>query len=162
MYPVHVIIFHALRSMCPESPARRKAVPPHIPHSTMERLVRQRSRAVSAPFRNTLCHNGLAKRAFRACERASLRLRKSLFRKPLWLKLLHKHVKTAVTKRPDIRRDEYLCNIRRMPSLFQKNSANERNESLLSNCRAQPVLYKNSASERNESLLSNCRAQPVL
>ena len=43
-----------------------------------------------------------------------------------------------------------------------KNSASERNESLLSNCRAQPVLFKNSASERNESLLSNCRAQPVL
>ena len=162
MYPVHFIIFHALRSMCPESPARRKAVPPHIPHSTMERLVRQRSRAVSAPFRNTLCHNGLAKRAFRACERASLRLRKRLFhdaekplsqarkasfaspkspfRKPLWLKLLHKHVKTAVTKRPDIRRDEDLYIIRRMPSLLLKNSANERNESLLSDCRAQPVL----------------------
>ena len=48
MYPVRFIIFHALRSMCPESPARRKAVPPHIPYSTMERLVRQRSRAVSA------------------------------------------------------------------------------------------------------------------
>jgi len=43
-----------------------------------------------------------------------------------------------------------------------KNSASERNESLLSNCRAQPVLFKNSASERNESLLSNCRAQPAL
>ena len=46
--------------------------------------------------------------------------------------------------------------------MFDKNSASERNESLLSNCRAQPVLFKNSASERNESLLSNCRAQPVL
>ena len=79
MYPVHFIIFHVLRSMCPESPARRKAVPQHSTHSTMERLVRQRSRAVSVPLRNTLCHNGLTKRAFRACERASLRLRKRLF-----------------------------------------------------------------------------------
>ena len=43
-----------------------------------------------------------------------------------------------------------------------KNSASERNESLLSNCRAQPVLFKNSASDRNESLLSKCRTQPVL
>jgi len=43
-----------------------------------------------------------------------------------------------------------------------KNSASERNESLLSKCRTQPVLFKNSASEGNESLLSNCRAQPVL
>ena len=73
MYPVRFIIFHALRSMCPESPARRKAVPPHIPHSTMERLVRQRSRAVSAPFRNTLCHNGLAKRGFKGWGKAKLR-----------------------------------------------------------------------------------------
>ena len=144
--------------MCPESPARRKAVPPHIPHSTIEKLVRRRSRAASVPLRNTLCHNGLAKRAFRACERASLRLRKRLFHdaekplsqarkarfaKPLWLNTLHKHVKTAVTKRPDIRRDEYLCIIRRMPSLLLKNSANERNESLLSDCRVQPVLFKN-------------------
>ena len=89
MYPVRFIIFHALRSMCPESPARRKAVPPHIPHSTMERLVRQRSRAVSAPFRNTLCHNGLrnglfglAKEAFPHHERASSAVSKRLFRKP--------------------------------------------------------------------------------
>ena len=44
----------------------------------------------------------------------------------------------------------------------KKNSASERNESLLSDCRAQPVLFKNSASEGNESLFSNCRAQPVL
>ena len=72
MYPVRFIIFHALRRMCPESPARRKAVPPHIPHSTMERLVRQRSRAVSAPFRNTLCHNRFAKTGFRAFEKAHL------------------------------------------------------------------------------------------
>ena len=79
MYPVHFIIFYALRSMCPASPSRRKPAPPHIPHSTMERLVRQRSRAGSVPLRNTLCHSGLAKRAFRACERASLRPRKSLF-----------------------------------------------------------------------------------
>lgn len=79
MYPVHFIIFHVLRSMCPESPARRKAVPQHSTHSTIERLVRQRSRAVSVSLRNTLCHNGLTKRAFRACERASLRLRKRLF-----------------------------------------------------------------------------------
>lgn len=79
MYPVHFIIFHVLRSMCPESPARRKAVPQHSTHSTIERLVRRRSRAVSVPLRNTLCHNGLAKRAFLACERASLRLRKRLF-----------------------------------------------------------------------------------
>ena len=48
-----------------------------------------------------------------------------------------------------------------MPVLC-KDSASERNESLLLNCRAQPVLCKDSASERNESLLSDCRAQPVL
>ena len=79
MYPVHFIIFHALRSMCPESPARRKAVPQHSTHSTIERLVRRRSRAVSVPLRNTLCHNGLAKRTFRACERGFSASRKSLF-----------------------------------------------------------------------------------
>ena len=59
------------------------------------------------------------------------------------------------------RNESLLSNCRAQPVLF-KNSASERNESLLSNCRAQPVLFKNSASERNESLLSNCRAQPVL
>ena len=59
------------------------------------------------------------------------------------------------------RNESLLSNCRAQPVLF-KNSASEGNESLLSNCRAQPVLFKNSASERNESLLSNCRAQPVL
>ena len=43
-----------------------------------------------------------------------------------------------------------------------KDSASERNESLLSDCRAPPILYKDSASERNESLLSDCRAPPIL
>ena len=59
------------------------------------------------------------------------------------------------------RNDSLLSNCRAQPVLW-KNSASERNDSLLSNCRAQPVLFKNSASERNESLLSDCRAQPVL
>ena len=43
-----------------------------------------------------------------------------------------------------------------------KDSASERNESLLSNCRVQPILCKDSASERNTSLLEYCRAQPIL
>ncbi|WP_443731742.1 hypothetical protein, partial [Segatella buccae] len=43
-----------------------------------------------------------------------------------------------------------------------QDSANESNESLLSNCRAQPILCKDSANESNESSLSNCRAQPIL
>ena len=43
-----------------------------------------------------------------------------------------------------------------------KDSANERNESLLSNSRVQPILFKDSANERNESLLSNIRVQPIL
>ena len=38
--------------------------------------------------------------------------------------------------------------------IFCKDSASERNESLLSNCRVQLIFYKDSASERNESLLS--------
>ena len=59
------------------------------------------------------------------------------------------------------RNESLLSNCRTQPVLF-KNSASEGNESLLSKCRAQPVLFKNSASERNESLLSNYRAQPVL
>ena len=59
------------------------------------------------------------------------------------------------------RNESLLSKCRAQPVLF-KNSASERNESLLSNCRTQPVLFKNSASERNESLLSNCRTQPVL
>ena len=59
------------------------------------------------------------------------------------------------------RNGSLLSNCRAQPVLF-KNSASEGNESLLSKCRAQPVLFKNSASEGNESLLSNCRAQPVL
>ena len=44
----------------------------------------------------------------------------------------------------------------------KKNSASERDESLLSDCRAQPVLCKNSASECDETMFSDCRAQPVL
>ena len=43
-----------------------------------------------------------------------------------------------------------------------KDNANERNESLLSNCRVQLILCKDNANERNESLLSNCRVQLIL
>ena len=59
------------------------------------------------------------------------------------------------------RNESLLSDCRAQPVLC-KNSASEGNESLFSNCRAQPVLFKNSASEGNESLFSNCRAQPVL
>ena len=43
-----------------------------------------------------------------------------------------------------------------------KYNANERNESLLSNCRVQLILCKDNANERNESLLSHCRVQLIL
>ena len=43
-----------------------------------------------------------------------------------------------------------------------KDNANERNESLLSDCRVQLILCKDNANERNESLLSNCRVQLIL
>ena len=42
-----------------------------------------------------------------------------------------------------------------------KDNANERNESLLSNCRVQLIFCKDNANERNESLLSNCRVQLI-
>ena len=45
------------------------------------------------------------------------------------------------------------------PYFFCKVNANERNESLLSNCRVQLNFCKVNANERNESLLSNCRVQ---
>ena len=59
------------------------------------------------------------------------------------------------------RNESLLSDCRAQPVLC-KNSASECNESLFSDCRVQPVLFKNSASERNESLLSDCRVQPVL
>jgi Pyruvate/2-oxoacid:ferredoxin oxidoreductase delta subunit len=43
--------------------------------------------------------------------------------------------------------------------IFCKDNANERNESLLSNCRVQLFFCKDNANERNENLLSNCRVQ---
>ncbi|MEE1359905.1 MAG: hypothetical protein U0K50_08795, partial [Segatella copri] len=46
--------------------------------------------------------------------------------------------------------------------ICRKDNANERNESLLSNCRVQLILCKDNANERNESLLSNCRVQLIL
>ena len=46
--------------------------------------------------------------------------------------------------------------------IFYKDSANERNESLLSNSRVQPILYKDNASERKENLFSVSRAQLIL
>jgi len=46
-----------------------------------------------------------------------------------------------------------------LSDFFCKENANERNESLLSNCRVQLFFCKENANERNESLLSNCRVQ---
>jgi len=46
-----------------------------------------------------------------------------------------------------------------MPLIFWKDSASERNESLLSNCRVQLIFCKDNANERNENLFSNCRVQ---
>ncbi|MDU2328876.1 MAG: hypothetical protein E7D78_02720, partial [Prevotella bivia] len=39
----------------------------------------------------------------------------------------------------------------RVQPIFYKDSANEGNESLLSNCRVQPILCKDSANKSNES-----------
>ncbi|HAE07403.1 MAG TPA: hypothetical protein DCG20_03915 [Prevotella sp.] len=38
--------------------------------------------------------------------------------------------------------------------ILYKDSANERNESLLSNCRVQPILYKDSAMRRRMQIYS--------
>ena len=46
--------------------------------------------------------------------------------------------------------------------IFYKDSANERNESLLSNSRVQPILYKDNASEWKENLFSVSRTQLIL
>jgi len=55
----------------------------------------------------------------------------------------------------------YLFKIVTKQLIFYKDNANERNESLLSDCRVQLIFYKDNANERNESLLSDCRVQLI-
>lgn len=46
--------------------------------------------------------------------------------------------------------------------IFYKDSANERNESLISNCRVQPILYKDSANEEANANLFTTTHNPLV